>query len=74
MKQKKHTTLIHEHSSNGNHRIVALSSDGTNVAGEWVPQQQLAQHPDVKVLANSTPDIGLPLGIFRTFDVPHQVL
>lgn len=65
-------TLIHEVNKLGEHRIVAVSSDGTNSAGEWAAAHNLATHLDV--LANADPDSGLPLGIFKVKEVAHQVL
>lgn len=72
MKTKSFLTLIHEVNSLGEHRIVAVANDGTNGAGEWAPAHKLAFHLDV--IANADPDNGLPLGIFKTKEVAHQVL
>ena len=71
-KQKFSLTLIHETNVLEQHRIVAIASDGTNSFGDWAEKHKLATHLDT--LANSDPDNGLPLGIFKTRDVPHQVL
>ena len=72
MKQKSNITLIHEVNGLGEHRIVAICSDGTNSAGEWAVAHKLASHLDV--LANADPDSGLPLGVFKIKEVAHQVL
>lgn len=71
MKPKFSVTLIHEHNA-GQHRIVAMASDGTNSASEWQELRNLCHHLDV--VANADPDNGLPIGIFRVREVPHQVL
>lgn len=65
-------TLIHEMTSDGRHRIVAVADDGTNSASEWVDTRQLAQHLDV--YANAGGVDGLPAGIFKVREVNHQVL
>ena len=72
MKQKLSLTLIHESNSAGQHRIVAVASDGTNSSGEWQDVRKLAAHLDV--FANSDADNSLPLGIFKVREVSHQVL
>ena len=63
---------IHEHNDAGQHRIVAVEADGTNTAGEWVDVRKLATHHDL--CASADPAYGLPAGVFKTKEVPHQVL
>lgn len=65
-------TLIHEMTADGQHRIVAVSDDGTNSTGEWVDTRQLATHLDV--YANAGGVAVLPAGIFKVREVAHQVL
>ena len=72
MKQKAALTLIHEHNSAGQHRVVAVASDSTNSTGDWVDERNLAKHLDV--YANADANNGLPMGIFKVREVPHQVL
>ena len=72
MKQKLSLTLIHETNNTGQHRIVAIATDGTNSNGDWQDVRKLASHLDT--FANSDADNGLPLGIFKVREVFHQVL
>lgn len=65
-------TLIHEMTSDGRHRIVAVADDGTNSASEWVDTRSIAQHLDVYANAGAVPE--LPAGIFKVKEVAHQVL
>jgi len=63
---------IHEQSSAGQHRIVAVADDGTNKAGEWFPMAELATLLDLYASAN--PSLPVPPGVFKVKEVPHQVL
>lgn len=65
-------TLIHELTSDGQHRVVAVADDGTNSVGEWVDTRTLAAHLDV--FANAGGVSQLPAGIFKVKEVKHQVL
>lgn len=69
--KRKTVTLIHEQLQ-GRHRIVQLSSDGTNEAGLWAHDTELAQYKNLRA---STGFIeGLPTGIFTTSAKAQQVL
>lgn len=69
--KRKMVTLIHEQLQ-GRHRIVHLSSDGTNEAGNWVHDTELAQYKNLRA---STGYIeGLPVGIFTTSGKTQQSL
>ena len=71
MKRKPMITLIHEHLQ-GKHRIVHLSSEGTNDTGNWVHDTELAQFKHFRA---STGYIeGLPMGIFTVNEKPQQTL
>ncbi len=64
-------TLIHEHLQ-GKHRIVQISSDGSNDAGAWVHDTELSSF---KHYLGSTGYIsGLPTGIFTVSSKAQQVL
>lgn len=65
-------TFMHEFNAEGQHRIVAVSTEGTNSAGEWVEARRLAQH--LNLFANADPSNGLPAGIFTVREQAHQVL
>lgn len=71
MKRKASTTLVHEYLQ-GKHRIVQISSDGTNDAGGWAHDTDLASF---KSLLASTGYIQeLPVGIFSVTSKAQQVL
>ena len=63
--------LIHEHLQ-GKHRIVQVSSDGTNDSGSWVHDTELASFKHY--LASTGYVQGLPTGIFTVSAQPQQVL
>lgn len=65
-------TIVHEYNSHGEHRLVALHSDGTSKTGDWVPVSDLAVL--LNLYANGDPSNGLPPGVFRTMDVNHQTI
>lgn len=65
-------TAVHEFNDKGQHRIVTIADDGTNSHGEWVETRHLATHLDL--YASADPSSGLPAGIFKVREVPHQVL
>lgn len=65
-------TLIHEFNSKGQHRIVCMSDDSTNSAGDWAEPHDLAHH--LNLHASADPSNGLPAGIFTTSEKKHQVL
>jgi len=64
--------LVHEMTSDGRHRIVAVADNGTNSYGDWVDTRQLAVHLDVYANAGGISE--LPAGIFKVKEVAHQVL
>lgn len=65
--------LIHERNDKGQHRIIQLNDDSTSQTGDWTDEHTLATLG--KYLANAgAMSADLPVGIFTTKDVPHQVL
>jgi hypothetical protein len=64
-------TTIHELNNCGQHRIVLVSSEGTNSAGEWFSVNELAEH--LAVWASADPTKGLP-EIFTVRERSYQVL
>ena len=65
-------TIVHEFDNHGQHRLVALHSEGTSQTGDWYPVSDVATI--LNLYANGNPGNGLPAGVFRTIDHPHQVL
>lgn len=65
-------TLVHELSSEGKHRIVAIADDGTNSTGEWFEVRDLAWHLDCFAVAD--PCQGFTQGIYSFKLKNHQVL
>ena len=72
MKIKATKQLIHEFNQHGQHRIVILSSDGTNEASEWFGVEQIIHFCGVYATADTSS--GLPPHIFRAASVPCQVV
>lgn len=67
------STLIHEHSSKGYHRLVQFNDNGTSETGEWFPADKLAILGKFLAHAGAVDD-NLPLGVFTLKDAVHQVL
>lgn len=71
MAKKLTHTLVHEHLQ-GKHRIVQISSDGSNDTGAWVHDTELASFRHL--LASTGYVQGLPVGIFTVNSKAQQVL
>lgn len=72
MKQPPAKVIVHELRNEGDHRLVIIKPDGTNIASEWARTTALAQL--LGFFGNNDPSNGLPPGVFTVREVAHQIL